>query len=173
MKTESKNALVGLVSLISIFAVTGCASAPLPKEKREITFVEETKVSRDDAFQRARTHLAKTLGNSNAAFRVNDDKNATLITRIILDCKDWGCGGLSMSCHYQASYNLEINAKENKVRFTYEPYEVSKIGWNGQPMSPSAITEPDQVVNAKTCAQINKSEIMTEIGGPAAHSDKW
>mgnify|MGYP001562941971 CR=1 FL=1 len=158
-----------LIPLAMAVFLVSCAT-PLPKEKRELTFVETTTASKSDAYNRVLSYLAKNLGDSNAAIKVKDQENGTIITQIILPCNDFRT---FMDINpYTAEYNLEVNAKDKKVRLVYEA--VAKRGHNavsGSAFNPQPITSDSEAQAAKKCATEHKAALLKEISVTASKAD--
>lgn len=142
--------------------LTSCASAPLPQNQREFTYVEQTSLKQRDAFNSMLAYLAKNLGDSNLAIKVRDPEAGTIITQIAFDCpelKDF----LDPNRH-NPMFNLDVSMKDNKIRFVYEGMEDRTYNlMSGALIVSSPISRSSQVTALKTCTERHKAEILKSI----------
>lgn len=164
-----KTLLLGFACL----GITSCATmggTPLPQEQREFTFVEKTDLKQADAYNAALLFISKKLGDSNMAIKMKDPGSGTIMTQIGLGCPELR-GALDLMSH-TPSYNLEIDAKDNKIRMVYEAYEDRIVNVGGEPLGAAFISSPSQVAAVKTCASRNKDELLHALSKKKA-SDNW
>lgn len=157
--------------LIGFFGIAlfGCASAPLPQDQRELTYVEQTSAKQKDAYNAVLSYLAKNLGDSNFAIKVKDPESGTVITQIAFDCpelKDF----LDLNRH-MPTFNLEVATKDNKARLVFEALNdrvYNAVG--GALISERVISRASQVASAKTCVEREKTNILSAI---SAKKSSW
>lgn len=98
--------------------LTSCAMGTLaPSEIRKKEYIIETKVKKADAYSKALAHLAKNFGDSNDAIKVKNEGSGQIIAKGNTTCNILPGDGLS---NYSLWFNLDFQAKDNKVRFDFE-----------------------------------------------------
>lgn len=158
------------IAMIAL-CLSACATLPpLPPEQREFKFVEATSLSQKDAYNAALTYIAKTLGNSNFAIKVKDPEAGTIMTQIGIACPEMKSGWADAMSH-TPSYNLEINTKDQKIRFVYDGYEDQIVNVDGRHLGGAFISTQAQAEALKTCASRHKDEMMKAL--LAKKSDNW
>jgi hypothetical protein len=104
-------------------ALSGCSSMMLKPYQGELkkTFIEETDLKKEESFERSSVWLAKNLGDSNAAIKINDAKNGRLVAKIIYACKGLKrpdvVGGEDST---PVKFDVDIAAKDKKVKYELE-----------------------------------------------------
>ncbi len=155
-----KQILCSLLS-VGLLALSACAGVPLPKEQREFHFVETTEIKQKDAYAATLSYLAKNLGDSNFAIKVKDSDSGTIVTQMIVECNE--LRAFMDILGHGAEFNLEVNTKDNKIRFAYEAVSDQVSDFNGKVIRTDAVSTPEMMATIKNCAQKSKGEIMRSI----------
>jgi hypothetical protein len=107
--------------LVFVLFLSACAGKPLSREEGTAVFIEEVPgISKSEAQRRATSYLAKHLGDSNHAIKINDAANGKLVSRVSVKCNDLKTSFLDPNSHW-ASYNLDFESKDNRARIALEP----------------------------------------------------
>lgn len=160
-----------LALALGLFLFEGCVMAPLAKEAREFSFVEQTTVKQKDAYNSALAYLAKNLGDSNFAIKVKDPEAGSIITDIALDCPQLKNSVLDPNRH-TVLYNLEVQTKDNKIRFIYEATVIRTFnGFGGRAMGEDPVSSQGAADSAKTCAERNKADILSAIASRGSNKE--
>lgn len=159
--------------IISALALVCLSCATIPLAQREFSFVEETKVTKNVAYQNALAYLGRNLGDSKEALRVQDKEAGRLITRIIIPCDE---AKMLMTTRGSAEYSLELEFKDKKTRITFVAIDLAAHDLVGKRISRVIAREGD-LADAKACAEREKANLVQAINGQepgsAKKSDNW
>ncbi|TGM89551.1 DUF4468 domain-containing protein [Leptospira licerasiae] len=107
------------VIYFSFLALISCVSLS-PKREREVTFISETKVKKDEAYDRALIWFAKNLNNSNWAVQIKDKANGRIVSNVKYQCDRMASFGSIVGDIDYISFSLDVTTKDNKVRVIFE-----------------------------------------------------
>jgi hypothetical protein len=158
-----------LMLLACLFVLYSCAGyEPASKQDINTTFVEDTKLGKKDAFNKILTYLAKNLGNSNYAIQLKEQSQGKIVTKIATQCNELQA---SMDITtYTASFVLEVDVKDKKVRFNFEGDSYSQLNIDGAVLATANPFRTGQIEGLKKCATQLKNNIMESLN---SSSDKW
>jgi hypothetical protein len=155
--------------------VTGCAVAPLlPAEQRKAEFVDQTTATKDEAYSRALTYLAKNLGDSNHAIKLQDKGESHIVVKMNSVCPELKPASLDLNT-YSIDFNLDVQTKDKKMRTSFEDLDV--ISSNPQQiMGIPRISDQETLAKAKTCADRVRKGLVTAVndsGRATAAAKDW
>lgn len=149
-----------LISLSLIMFVTGCATTLLPQNERVYKTVVETKINKNEAYDKTLSYLAKNLGDSHASIKVKNRDSAQIVTHTNTTCNVLRQAGDINN--YFAAYTLDFRAKDKKAQFLFE--DVKIVGTSGLDVgwAYNQITSEANLKSVKPCLnrvvqQITKS----------------
>ena len=149
--------------LASLIVLSSCAGyEPAQKKDLSFVFVEQTGLSKKDAFNKTLAYLAKNLGNSNYAIQLKDESQGKIVTKIAN-----GCNQMQASMDlttYTASYVLEADIKDKKVKLNFEADTFSQINIDGSVMTANGSYRSGHLEALKACATELKNEIIAALG---------
>lgn len=158
------------IFLYILFLVTACATM-LPAGDRRAEFIEQTGVPKKTAYQRTLAHLAKSLGNSNSAIRLQDQETAHIVTKLITP----KCEPLKASILYGdfvIEAVLDIEFKDSRAKYTFEDLVVLDAGT----LAPTAnvqFYDTETVEKAKACLKEQVATLVSAISRKPAASSDW
>ena len=154
------------VSLMLTFA--GCASLA-PREQRQLQFVENTTAPKATAYNRAMGYIAKNFGNSNVAIRMKDEASGQIILKGNVACNEMRQFGDTND--YFLGFNLDFQAKDNKVRFLFEDLEMLKKDGTSVPFANNQLTSAGDTEKVKPCIEPVRSGMLKAINNTG--NDNW
>lgn len=159
---------ISTVLLATLITLTGCASAPLPQEKREIISVEPTTVSKAQSFNNLMVYLSRSLGDSNAAIKLKDPELGTVVARLGVDCPNIK-PALDVMATYIVYFNMQADLKDQKARISLEAMDFSRSAVGR--IRAGAITSQGMMDDARPCAEKLKRDIVGAINGAGQKKD--
>ncbi|TGK45539.1 DUF4468 domain-containing protein [Leptospira bouyouniensis] len=141
-----------------------------PKSEREIITVLETKVSKDDAYDRALIWFAKNLNNSNWAVQVKDKPNGRIVSNIKLLCPNMSAFQSSIGNKNYIDFSVDLTLKDKKVRIIFENLVYSV--WNyqsGETVHGPTSAEESKKIEANCLASI-RSDLVDAINGLSSNT---
>lgn len=108
--------------LVMASTLVSCASMQLkPFKDTKATFIEETDRSKSDAFERTAVWLAKNLGDSNSAIKINDTSSGRLVAKITFPCKGLKRPDVIPNiASTDVQFNVDVAFKDKKVKYELE-----------------------------------------------------
>ncbi|TGK04029.1 DUF4468 domain-containing protein [Leptospira semungkisensis] len=107
------------IILLSFLAFISCVSLS-PKKEREVSFISETKIKKDEAYDRALIWFAKNLNNSNWAVQIKDKPNGRIVSNVKYQCNKMDSFGSIVGDVDYISFSLDVTTKDNKIRVIFE-----------------------------------------------------
>ena len=122
-----------LVLILTASILAGCLPAnykTLPIEQHTYAKVYESSLNKDKLFLSLHEWVARNLGDSNKALRINNSATGTLLAKMIIPngMKD------SLGVRHALRITLRLEAKDGKYRYTASDFEMYYDG-SGRPAS--------------------------------------
>ena len=159
MKTGTYSTMFALALAL---LTTSCASLA-PAEQRKTQWVETTTQTKATAYNRTLAYLSKNLGDSNHAVKMKDADSGQIIAHMNVTCNQFRQGGDPHD--YNLAFNLDFQAKDNRVRMTFEDMTMldkngAAVGW-----AYNQITDAKKAEDAKVCLAPVKEGILRALQG--------
>ena len=143
---------------LSVLFISACAGKPLSKEHSDFVFVEQLPgIKKADAQQRAAVWIAKSVGDSNHAIKINDPHNGRLVSRISIACVNRYTIITGAEC-WNALYNVDFESKDDRAKITFE--SLGRRGCGSVAEFP--VQESDKEA-LKICVETTKNELVAAI----------
>jgi hypothetical protein len=155
------------IIVLMALSLSACATM-LPVEQRKTQYIETTTAKRAAAYGRALAYLSKNFGDANEAIKLKDSESGQIVAKGNVTCnalRQWGDVN-----EYSLRFNLDFQAKDNKVRLVFEELEMisaagAPVEWDYNQISSAANLE-----KAKSCLEPIRSEVLKAI---SAGADNW
>jgi Domain of unknown function (DUF4468) with TBP-like fold len=148
------------IKILPLLILISCSS-PLTKKNATSSFIAETNLTKDQAFNGALSFLAKNLGKSNEAIQLKDPSSGRIISKIGVDCNE--LRAFADITSYSIMFTLDANFKDKKARFTLEGNTFSQVNIDGNAIVVGALLKDYQEDGVKKCAIKIKDELMEHL----------
>jgi hypothetical protein len=153
----------------ALIAMSGCAGAALAPEQRQFQIVENTTADAKTAYSRALVHIGKSWGDSNSAIKVKDESGAQIVVKGWIVCNE--LRQAMDPADYRLSFNLDLQAKDKKVRMSFEDLEMQDKLGKPVPWAYNQISSAEKVAAVKPCVKPLTSALVGAINGGA--KENW
>ena len=156
---KMKNAI--LIAGISLIFISGCSTAPLPQQEREVVFMDNVSASKKEGFDRALGYLSKVMNDSGHAIKLKDEGAGKIIVRMETQCNEVG-SALDVTGNQFLTFNIELDFKDNKVRQTYEALSAQRRDVAGNTAT-REISSKGTMEDLKPCAERERANLLKAI----------
>lgn len=164
--------LIFLLSFLMFITIGNCISI-MKIEERQTQIIHETKSKKDEIFDRALIWISKRATDSNHSIKIKDKVEGRIIARLSTLCKP--SGGIMSNTSYagKIDFNLDLTAKDNKVRIIFDDILALQLAQGNRPEAPLGPEDKtDLEAIDKTCLTPIKKELIAAIEGTAANTKK-
>ncbi len=160
------------LALAALVGLSSCTTAQLlPTDQRQVAFVDQTSVKKAEAYKRALAYLSKTYKDANHAIKVRDESGGQIVADGNVECDAFKGGALDGAI-YTLKFNLDFQAKDNKVRTSFENLEVTTPSGGGMIVNAgSQISGPEGLAKAKACVEPVRAALAKAVASEAVGSN--
>jgi len=147
---------------LPLLILVSCGSATLaPQNQRIVKFNEKVTGNKSAIYTSVLGYLAKNLGDSNSAIKMQDKDSGMIITKMNVDCNVFRQFGDVNS--YFVQTNLTAKAEENNLKLSFE--DLVMVDKLGTPFSYEygQITDQSKTEKVKECLTPIKDSILSSI----------
>ena len=155
-----------------LLTLVACASIA-PAEDRKIQYVDNTKATKQEAYNRALAHLGKSFGDANQTIQVRSPEAGQIVAKGLVVCNVLRQFGDVNDYHLH--FTFDFQSKDNRVRFLFEDLEMKGNSGRSLAFATNQLTDKEKVEKIKGCLEPMRAGVLGAINGGSGSSkaDNW
>lgn len=150
------------IKFLPLLILVSCGSATLaPQNERVVKFSESVNADKNSIYTSVMAYLAKSLGDANAAIKMQDKEAGMIISRGNSTCNVFRQFGDPND--YNVRFNLTAKAENKSLKLIFEDLVI--VDKNGAPFNfdYGQLTDTSKVEKVKECLLPIKSSILSSV----------